>query len=124
TSGATEANNLAIKGIVSDAIFRLKIKPHVITTCLEHQSVYNVIKEMEKRGVVEASFVCPTPDGQISAEDIIREIKDNTVLISMIFVSNEIGSILPVRAMGAWIKEQGSMIKFHVDAVQAAKFYN
>ncbi|MBI2355581.1 MAG: cysteine desulfurase [Candidatus Doudnabacteria bacterium] len=130
TSGATEANNHAIKGIVSKAIFEWGMKPHVITTELEHHSVYNVVKEMEKRGVIEATFIKPTPDGQISADQIIKEIKDNTVLVSCIFVSNEIGSVLPVREIGKHLSSINSRlstshkIAFHTDAVQAAKFYN
>src|SRR3989338_7911125 len=80
TSGATEANNHAIKGVVSKAIFEWGMKPHVITTELEHHSVYNLVKEMEKRGVVEATFIKPDAAGEIAAADIVRQIKDNTVL--------------------------------------------
>ncbi len=124
TSGATEANNMAINGVVSNAIYLQKIKPHIITTKLEHQSVYNTIKVLQERGVVDATFINPTPDGLINADDVIKAITDRTVLISCIFVSNEIGSILPVRELGKLIKEKDSSIVFHIDAVQAAQFYN
>lgn len=124
TSGATEANNHAIKGTVGQALKNLKTKPHVITTMLEHHSVYNVVKDLEHKGVIEATFVKPNTIGLISADQIISEIKANTVLVSTIFVSNEIGSVLPIREIGSWITDHGSRIIFHVDAVQAAKFYN
>src|SRR3989344_2185769 len=126
TSGATEANNLAIHGVVNHAIQKLKIKPHVVTTQLEHHSVYNLVKDLEKRGVVEATFVKPSADGMISAANVIKAIKKNTVLISIIFVSNEIGSILPVREIGRLLKANSYPANplFHVDAVQALKFLN
>ena len=129
TSGATEANNLAIQGVINSHIKNYKIKPHVITTKLEHQSVYNTIQELQSRGVIEATFVSPSSNGLIQADDIIGAIKDNTVLVSCIFVSNEVGSILPVREIGqALLRLQPTTYNlkpiFHVDAVQAAKFYN
>ncbi|HTL39603.1 MAG TPA: cysteine desulfurase family protein, partial [Methylomirabilota bacterium] len=128
TSGATEANNLAIQGIVSYYIKEFQIKPHVISTKLEHQSVYNTIKELQKRGVIEASFINPTPDGLIDPKEVIRAITESTVLISTIFVSNEIGSILPVREIGKLLSEvnmrQKMRIMYHIDAVQATKYLN
>ncbi|HYC79902.1 MAG TPA: cysteine desulfurase family protein [Candidatus Binatia bacterium] len=128
TSGATEANNLAIKGVISFALAKMNEKPHVVTTTLEHQSVYNVVKEMEKQGIIEATYVKPNRDGIISAEDVIRAIKDNTVLVSVIFVSNEIGTVLPVRQIGKHIEETNAKLSmkiyFHTDAVQALKYYN
>jgi cysteine desulfurase len=119
TSGATEANNLAIQGVVAN-----KNKPHVVTSLLEHQSVYNLVKELESRGVIEATFIKPNKKGEIQAEQVISAIKDNTVLVSVIFVSNEIGTVLPIREIGTLLKEKYPSILFHVDAVQAAKFYN
>ncbi len=128
TSGATEANNHAIKGIISYAIAKQKIKPHVITTKLEHQSVYNVVKNLQDRGVIDATFIDPTPEGLIDPKQVIDAITNHTVLISVIFVSNEIGSVLPVREIGKAIAELPTTYNqrpfFHIDAVQAAKFYN
>jgi cysteine desulfurase len=128
TSGATESNNLAIQGVVSHYLATHNRKPHVITTTLEHQSVYNPIKELEKTGAIEATFVTPNPDGTIDASDIVKEIKNNTVLISVIFVSNEIGSVLPIRKLGGLLSEyrqkHKQKIYFHTDAVQAVKYYN
>jgi cysteine desulfurase len=128
TSGATEANNHAIRGIVSSALHHLKTKVHVITTELEHQSVYNTVKLMDEWGIIDATYIKPTAEGTIEADEIIKAIRDNTVLISVIFVSNEIGSILPIREIGAKLADvnakQKHKIYFHTDAVQAIKYFN
>lgn len=128
TSGATESNNLAIQGTVGQAISNSNTKPHVITTELEHHSVYSLVKELERRGAIEATYIKPDKKGLIKAEDVITEIKDNTVLVSVIFVSNEIGSVLPVREIGRAINDinirQRQPILFHTDAVAAVKYYN
>lgn len=128
TSGATEANNHAIRGVISHAIGELKIKPHVITTQIEHQSIYHTVKMMQGRGVIDATFIKPSKDGLIDADEIIKSITDNTVIISIIFVSNEIGSILPIREIAKKLaevnKRQKHRIYFHTDAVQAIKYFN
>jgi cysteine desulfurase len=128
TSGATEANNIAIQGVIAHCLQDLSVKPHVITTTLEHQSVYNTVKELEKRGVIDATYVKPSKYGVIDPQEVIKEITDSTVLISTIFVSNEIGSILPIREIGKLIAEvnfrQRHQIIYHIDAVQATKFFN
>ncbi|OGE73862.1 MAG: hypothetical protein A3C49_03510 [Candidatus Doudnabacteria bacterium RIFCSPHIGHO2_02_FULL_42_25] len=127
TSGATEANNLAIKGIVQHYYLNnYKQKPHVVTTKLEHQSVYNIIKDLEKKGIVEATFVQPDKDGIIKVQEVLEAVRENTILVSTIFVSNEIGSVLPIREIGNHLSTLTYNLKpaFHVDGVQAAKFYN
>ena len=128
TSGATESNNHAVQGVVSYCLRELSIKPHVITTGLEHQSVYNLVKNLEKQNIIEATFVKPNKEGMIKTEQIIKEIKDNTVLVSVIFISNEIGSVLPIRELGNYLAEYNKTtqkkVLFHIDAVQAVKFYN
>ncbi len=128
TSGATEANNHAIRGIVSNALHNLKIKPHVVTTMLEHQSVYNTIQTMERWGIIDVTYVRPSKEGVISANEVIKAITDKTILVSTIFVSNEIGTILPIREIGNHMaevnKRQSHKTYFHVDAVQAAKYLN
>jgi cysteine desulfurase len=132
TSGATEANNHALRGIVSNALRNMKFpagnKPHVITTQLEHHSVYKTLKLMESWQIIDVTYIKPTKEGTITAEQIIREITNNTILVSIIFVSNEIGTVLPIREIGKAIAEvnakQKSKIYFHVDAVQAIKYFN
>lgn len=128
TSGATESNNLAVQGAVGHAINHLKIKPHVVTTELEHHSVHSLIKELVERGAVEADFIRPDRRGMIKTRDVIAAIRDNTVLVSVIMVSNEIGSILPIREIGKAVSEinqrQTHQIIFHTDAVAALKYLN
>lgn len=128
TSGATEANNMAIKGAVSLALPKMYDKPHVITTYLEHQSVFNTVQELELQGIIEATYVKPDKNGLIKAEDVIKAVQDNTVLVSVIFVSNEIGSVQPIREIGKLLAEinakQEHRVLFHTDAVQAFKYYN
>lgn len=132
TSGATEANNHVLRGVVSHALMNLQLpsgsKPHIVTTMLEHQSVYNTIQTMEKWGIIDVTYVRPDRNGIITAEQIIGEITDNTILVSVIFVSNEIGTVLPIREIGKHIADinsrQKHKIYFHTDAVQAAKYFN
>jgi cysteine desulfurase len=125
TSGATEANNMAIRGVIQNYYFNnYKQKPHVITTKLEHQSVYNLVKDLEKKGIVETTYIQPDKEGHINTPDVLGAFRENTILVSIIFVSNEIGSVLPVREIGSIIKSHNPHIMYHVDAVQAANFYN
>jgi cysteine desulfurase len=128
TSGATESNNLAIQGVVNYHLQHFKSKPHVIATELEHHSVHSVIKKLANRRVIEATFVKPSREGLIGTEKILKNIKKNTILISVIFISNEIGSVLPIREIGNSLATINlnlkSKILFHTDAVQAIKFYN
>lgn len=128
TSGATEANNMAIQGTAAYYIKEHQMKPHIITTKLEHQSVYNTVKKLKEQGIVDATFIDPTPDGLIDPDDIIRAVTTHTVLVSVIFVSNEIGSVLPVREIGHKLdelnKRQKYQIMYHIDAVAAMKFFN
>jgi cysteine desulfurase len=96
---------------------------------LEHQSVYNLIHKLALGGVVDATFIHPDKNGIISAAQVIEALKKNTVLVSIIFASNEIGSVLPIREIGKALSELPPTTYnlrplFHVDAVQAAKFYN
>lgn len=128
TSGATEANNLALQGVLAAHKKNSRKIPHIVTTELEHHSVYDTVKKMVSRGEAKATFVKPDKNGQIAAKTIFNAIRPDTILISVIFVSNEIGSILPIRELGKLILtynlKHKSKILFHTDAVQAAKFYN
>ena len=129
TSGATESNNLAIQGVINHALYSKKItKPHIITTELEHQCVYNTIKSLTSRGLIESTFIKPDKHGQINANQVLKAIRDNTILVSAIFVSNEIGSILPIREIGKILFEinlkRKQKIVFHTDAAQALKYLN
>ncbi|MGL4874095.1 MAG: cysteine desulfurase family protein, partial [Clostridium sp.] len=103
-------NNLIFKGIA-------KKDQHIITTKFEHQSVLKTAEELEKNGV-EVTYLEVDEDGKISIEELKKEIKKNTVLVSIMFVNNEMGAIQDLEQIGNTIKEISSRAKFHVDAVQ------
>jgi cysteine desulfurase len=120
TSGGTESNNIVINSVITKA--GKKHKPHVIISGLEHDSVYNPAKALSELGI-EVSIVNPEKSGLISAESIKNHIKENTVLVSLITVSNETGAIQPVKDISDTVmeysKNKDRKILFHTDAVQA-----
>lgn len=133
TSGATEANNLAIQGVLRSLTSLLEVKlpknqkPHVITSAIEHESVLAPIQKLEKEGMVEATYIPPGKEGLVNPEDVERAIKKNTVLVSVQYANSEIGVIQQVSEIGrvirAFRKSQNSSFPlFHTDAVQAANF--
>ena len=120
TSGATEANNLALQGVVSEKQNR-KQKPHVITSKIEHESTLSVIQQLEKEGKAEVTYLPVTKDGFIKPGDVEKAIKEHTVLVSIQSVNSESGSIQPIAEIGK-ILENHQNILFHTDAVQAAHY--
>ncbi len=115
TSSGTEANNLAIKGIV-DAYKRAG--NHIITCKTEHKSVLNTFNILEKQGY-EVTYLDVDEKGFISIDQLKDAIKDNTILVSLMHVNNEIGCIQPIEEIGRIIKNINSKILFHVDGVQS-----
>lgn len=113
TGSGSEADNWAIKGI---AAANKKKGNHIITSSIEHHAVLNTCKYMEGEGF-EVTYLPVDQDGLISLEDLKNAIKDTTILISIMFANNEIGTIQPIKEIGAIAKEKG--ILFHTDAVQA-----
>ena len=113
TSGATESNNLAIKGVAE--MYREKGN-HIITCVIEHKAVIDVCKKLEKQGA-RVTYLPVQKDGRISLDDLRAAITDKTILISIMTANNEIGVLQPVAEIGAIAKEKG--ILFHTDAVQA-----
>ena len=114
TSGGTECNNLAIKG----AAFRNKSKGnHIITTAIEHMSVINICKYLQKEGF-EVTFVPVDDKGTVDLEKLQATITDQTIMMSVMYANGEIGTIQPVKEIGKLTKEKN--IIFHVDAVAAA----
>ncbi len=124
TGSATEANNLAIFGVVR-ALKKKEIKPHIITTKIEHHAVLHPFEELEKEGV-EVSFLAPNKEGIVEIDDIQKAIKENTVFISIMYANNEIGTIQPIQKIGKLItrlnKNRKHKIYFHTDAVQAVNY--
>src|SRR5918992_44382 len=113
TSGATESNNLAIKGIAE--MYREKGN-HIITCVTEHKAVIDTCKKLEKHGY-RVTYLPVQKDGLISLDELRHAITDKTILITIMTANNEIGVVQPIAEIGAIAKEKG--ILFHTDAVQA-----
>ncbi|MHB8481587.1 MAG: IscS subfamily cysteine desulfurase [Nitrospiria bacterium] len=112
TSGATESNNLALKGIAE--MYREK-GDHIITSATEHRSVLDTVRRLEKSGL-KITLVPVDAQGIVHPEEVRKAITDKTILISVMLVNNEIGTINPVAEIGKLAKEKG--IIFHCDATQ------
>ena len=114
TSGATEANNLAIKGVAHAYGHK---KRHLVTTVIEHKCVLESVRALEQQGF-SVTYLPVNHDGLIDLADAAAAIDDNTALVSVMAVNNEIGVIEPIAEVGRLCRERGA--KFHVDAAQAA----
>ena len=114
TSGATEANNLAIKGY---ALANKNRGNHIITTAIEHPSVLNTVKSLEKYGF-EITILPVNEKGVIEVNSLKAALKDQTILVSIMAVNNETGAINPIKEVGELLKDYPK-IAFHVDMVQA-----
>jgi cysteine desulfurase len=113
TSGATESDNLAIKGIAE--MFREKGN-HIITQVIEHKAVLDTCKRLEKDGY-EVTYLPVEKDGRVNLDDLRKAITPKTILISIMYANNEIGVLNPIAEIGKIAKERG--VFFHVDGVQA-----
>jgi cysteine desulfurase len=113
TSGATESNNLAIKGI---AEMYKERGNHIITQATEHKAVLDTCKKLEKQGY-RVTYLPPQADGLISMDELKAAIDDKTILVTIMYANNEIGVIQPIAEIGKLCHEKG--ILFHTDAVQA-----
>ena len=114
TSGATEAINLALKG---GALARRDRGRHIVTSPLEHRAVVDSAKWLESQGF-ELSYVEPGEDGEITPEDLARVMRRDTILVSLLQVNNETGTLTNVAALAPTVREADAL--FHVDAVQGA----
>lgn len=161
TSGATEANNMAIKGVVFAWLIdprqwtiarrggnnnhrpsSIVHRPHLVTTAIEHPSVLESCQALEQMGLAEVTYVKPQANGIVRVEDVIGAIKENTILVSVMSVNNEVGTIQPIREIGRALSSflvAGSLVTgknqrsshqttrkpiFHTDATQAIQFFN
>jgi cysteine desulfurase len=113
TSGATEGNNLAIKGAAQ--FYKSKGK-HIITVKTEHKAVLDVVRELERQGF-DATYLQPQDTGLITVEQVAEAIRPDTILVSVMMVNNEIGVVQPIDAIGELCRSKG--IIFHCDAAQA-----
>lgn len=135
TSGATESNNLAIKGILRSYYSRPENKnrkPHIITSKFEHHCVLDTCRILEKEGSAEITYLPVNKDGVVKVEDIKKSIKLNTILISVMYVNNEIGTVQPIAEIGKVIKKANeakeakklTKLIFHTDATQAVNYFD
>jgi cysteine desulfurase len=114
TSGATESDNLAIKGVVE---FYKDKGNHVITCVTEHKAVLDSCRALERAGKASVTYLPVDHYGMVNPDDVRKAITDKTVLITIMYANNEVGTIHPVGEIGQLAKEKG--IVFHCDAVQA-----
>ena len=132
TSGGTESNNLAIRGLVEARVGIPHVskgfegsqnsRPRIVTSAIEHSSVLNVCEDLEKQGY-SVTYLPAYENGVVKLADVEAAIGDDTILVSIMTANNEIGTIQPVAEIGRLIRslrENGKKIWFHTDAVQAA----
>ena len=115
TSCGTEGNNWAIRGAAERGRHRGN---HIITTAIEHDAVIQPLKALERQGY-EVTWLQPDRDGRISLEDLRKALRPDTILVSMMLVNNELGTILPVAEAVKLVRESGAPALVHCDAVQA-----
>ena len=113
TSGATESDNLAIKGVVE--FYRDKGN-HVVTAVTEHKAVLDTCRALERKGVATVTYLPVDKYGLVDPDDVRRAITDKTVLVSIMYANNEIGTVHPIGEIGKITREKG--VLFHTDAVQ------
>ena len=146
TSGATESNNLAIKGIVKNyyqnfikhnkvdfsSLKFYKAKPHIITSQIEHHCVLETCQSLEKNQLVEVTYLPVHKDGIVRVEEVKKAIRKNTILISIMYVNNEIGTVQPITEIGKYLNiyhkqkqlTANNKILFHTDATQAVNYFD
>jgi cysteine desulfurase len=112
TSGATESDNLALKGVAN---FYKSKGNHIITTKIEHKAVLDSCKKLETQGF-EVTYLPVDKNGLVSPDDVKKAITDKTILVSVMLANNEVGTVQPIQAIGAITREKGVLL--HTDAVQ------
>ena len=113
TSGATESDNLAVKGV---ARFYKSKGNHIITSKIEHKAVLDPCRQLEREGC-EVTYLDPNEGGKITPEAIKAAMKDTTILVSIMHINNELGTLNDLAAIGSITREAGAF--FHVDAAQS-----
>lgn len=127
TSGATESNNFAVKGVaIAFSGKNKKFKPHIITTQFEHACVLASCRKLEEQGMADVTYLPVGKEGIVNIKDVRNAIRLNTVLVSIMYVNNEIGTIQPIKEIGKLVskinKSHDEKIIFHTDAVQAVNY--
>jgi len=135
SSGATESNNLVVQGIIKAFKNNKDKKYHIVTSKIEHPAILEPCQELEKQGLVEVTYVGVNKMGLVDVEEVKKSIKDNTILVSIMYVNNEVGTIQPIREIGKMIEKINKQrakandkfgvfdkVYFHTDAVQAVSY--
>ncbi len=117
TSGGTEADNLAVKGVVWAARDGHRGVPHLVTTAVEHPAVLDPARWLAQRGDVRLTVVPPRADGQVEVEAVLDAVGPDTVLVSVMTANNEVGAVNDIPALAEELRSRG--IRLHTDAVQA-----
>ena len=115
TSGATEANNLVVKGVVWAA--RKRGRDHLVVSAVEHPAVRDAARWLADRGDVRLTEVPPRPDGRVEVERVLAAVDDRTALVSVMAANNEVGAVNDLATLGGHLRERG--VPLHTDAVQA-----
>ncbi|MFA7308681.1 MAG: cysteine desulfurase family protein [Patescibacteria group bacterium] len=129
TSGATESNNLVLRGVVQSSKIK---KPHIITTSIEHKAILETLDDIALTREIEVTLMQCDQSGHIDIERLKNEIRHNTILISVMFVNNETGSVQDIRGIGKMLEKLNEgreragfpKVLFHTDAVQAVQYYD
>jgi cysteine desulfurase len=117
TSGGTEADNLAVKGITWAARRRGSAIPHLVTTAVEHPAVLDPARWLAERGDATLTVVPPSPDGRVEVDRILAAVRPDTVLVSVMTANNELGAVNELPTLGAALADRD--VALHTDAVQA-----
>ena len=115
TSGGTEADNWALMGLT---LFKGRKNGHIILTAFEHSAIIETAKFLENRGF-DVTFINPNKEGFIDKKDIVDAIREDTILVSVMYVNNEVGTIQDIKKICSFVKKKNPNIVFHTDAVQA-----
>src|SRR5262249_15135897 len=113
TSGATESDNLALKGVVE---FYKEKGNHIITAPTEHKAILDTCKALERKGLAQVTYLPVDKHGLIDPDDVRKAITDKTILVSVMYANNEIGTLQPLHEIGKIVKERGVLL--HSDATQ------
>jgi len=131
TSGATESNSLALKGVAFYWSQTLGVKPHIIMSSIEHHSVLDTAEYLEKNFGFEVTKLAVSKEGIVTPEELEGAVRENTAIVSVMYGNNEVGSIQPISEISEIIKQEklkrknevnGNPILFHTDAVQAFQY--
>lgn len=122
TANGTEANNLALRGIAFSARGQSPQKNHIITTPIEHHAILRTCEQLEREFGFEITYVPVNRHGLVNPDDVARAITERTMLISIMYANNEVGTIEPIGGIGKLARARG--IYFHTDAVQAGGYLN